>query len=101
MKAVKVQYTVQPDFVDQNKDNIRNVIAELKANPIAGMQYASFTLDDGQTFVHINFARDAATLERLNGVVAFNEFQSALKASAPISPPKVEALNLVAAGFEL
>lgn len=101
MKAVKVQYTVKPEYVESNKANIQKVMTHLKAHPISGMQYASFLLDDGQTFVHINMAEDQETLNKLQEVEAFNEFRSALKASEPISPPTSESLNLVAAGFEL
>lgn len=100
MKAVKVQYTVRPEYVEQNKANIRRVMQELKANPIEGMQYASFVLDDGQTFVHINMAKDEQAMGGLTNLGVFNDFRAALKASKPLSPPKSEALNLVEAGFE-
>jgi len=101
MKAVKVQYTVKPEYVEQNKANIRKVMEVIKANPIVGMQYASFTLDDGQTFVHINMAKDQETMSRLTEVQEFEDFRMALKASEPLSPPKSENLDLVAAGFEI
>lgn len=101
MKAVKVQYTVKPEYVEQNKANIQKVMEALKANPIDGMHYASFTLDDGQTFVHLNLAKDGETMSKLQEVQEFNEFRKALKASGPISPPKQEPLNLVAAGFDI
>ena len=101
MKAVKVQYTVRPEYVDTNKANIAKVMDALKANPIDGMQYASFLLDDGQTFVHINMAEDQETLGKLQDVTEFNEFRTALKASGPVAPPQSENLNLVAAGFDL
>ena len=101
MKAVKVQYTVKPEYVEQNKANIRKVMDELHSNPIEGMQYASFTLDDGQTFVHINMANDQETMDKLQEVEVFNDFRKALKVSGPISPPKSENLDLVGAGFEL
>lgn len=101
MKAVRVQYTVKPEYVDTNKTNIQKVMDHLKTNPIEGMQYASFVLDDGQTFVHINMAKDQATMDKLQEVDVFNDFRMQLKASGPISPPQSENLNLVAAGFEL
>lgn len=101
MKAVKVLYTVKPEFVEINKANIKKVMDVIKANPIKAMQYASFILDDGQTFVHINMAQDQETLNKLSEIEAFKSFQAALKASKPISPPKAENLNLVAAGFKL
>ena len=101
MKAVKVTYTVKPEYVDQNKANIRKVMEAIRTNPIPGMRYASFTLDDGRTFVHINMAKDEETLARLGELKEFEEFRMALVASEPISPPDSENLNLVAAGFDL
>ena len=101
MKAVKVQYTVKPEYVDQNRANIRNVMQALRSKPIPGMRYASFTLDDGQTFVHINMAKDQDTMDKLGELKEFGEFREALKASGPISPPASENLNLVDAGFDV
>ena len=101
MKAVRVQYTVKPEYVETNKANIERVMNTLRSNPIPGMQYASFLLDDGQTFVHINMAQDQETMDKLQQVAEFNEFRAQLKASGPVAPPQSENLNLVAAGFEL
>lgn len=101
MKAVKVQYTVKPEFVEQNKANIRRVMEAIRSQPVPGMHYASFTLDDGQTFVHINMAKDGDTMSKLNDFPEFGEFRKALKESGPLSPPKADDLTLVGAGFEL
>ncbi len=101
MKAVQVQYTVQPEYVEKNKDNIQKVMEALKANPIAGMLYSSYILDDEQTFVHINIAKDSETMSKLNDLPEFKEFRMGLKASNPVSPPKPTNLNSVGAGFEL
>ena len=101
MKAVEVRYTVKPDFVEQNKANIRKVMDELRANPIDGMFYSSHTLEDGVTFVHVNIARNGETLSRIGDVPAFRDFQAALRASEPEAPPEATELNPVAAGFEI
>lgn len=101
MKAVQVRYTVKPEYVEQNKANIRKVMDALRANPIEGMLYSTYTLEDGQTFVHINIARDGETLSKVNNFQEFKEFRTALKASTPISSPNQTELTPVAAGFEL
>lgn len=101
MRAVRVQYTVQPGFAEANKSNIRKVMDAIRANPVPGMQYASFVLADGVTFVHINMAADSDTMDKLNDVKEFQAFQAALKSSNPVSPPNVQSLDLVAAGFDL
>jgi hypothetical protein len=101
MKALTVQYRVRPEFVDANIGNIRKVMEALRADPVEGMQYASFRLDDGETFVHINMAQDTETMGKLNDIAAFKDFQAALKASNPLTPPKVTKLNLIGAAFDI
>ena len=102
MKAVIVQYTVKAEFVEQNKANIQKVMDYLQANPIEGMNYASFTDEKNpNTFRHINICKDEDTLKKISQVVLFKEFQMALKASGPVEAPKATYLNLVAAGYKL
>ncbi len=101
MEAVKVQYTVRPEFVDENTSNIRRVMDALRSNPVEGMKYVSFTLEDGQTFVHINISQSAKAKSALQAMPDFQAFQSALKASKPMSPPNVESMELVGAGFDI
>jgi hypothetical protein len=101
MKAVKVQYTVKPAFIETNKENIRKVMDAIRSNPIDGMLYASFQLDDGQTFVHINMAKDEETMARLNEVAEFNDFRTALKHSEPVTPPHSTNLSFVGSTFDL
>jgi len=102
MKAVKVQYTVKAEYVEENKKNIQKVMDMLKTNPIDGMLYSSYTdSENPNTFIHINIAKDEETLSKLSDIKEFTEFRMALKASEPISPPKQTNLELVAAGFEL
>jgi len=101
MKAVKVQYTVQPDYVEQNKRNIEAVMEALKANPIERMYYSTYQLSNGNTFMHINVAKDQETLSKLGAVPEFTTFRTQLKESEPISPPQSEDLTLVGAGWEM
>lgn len=101
MKAVRVQYTVKPEYIEQNKKNIRAVMDAIKANPIEGMFYSTYQLPDGVSFMHLNFATDGETMNRLNAVEAFTAFRMALKASEPVSPPKSEELEFVGSSIEL
>jgi hypothetical protein len=100
MKAVQVKYTVQESYVEENKDNIRKVMLRLQKDPIPGMLYSSYTLEDGQSFVHINICKDEETMAKLNDVQEFQDFRAGLKASKPISPPNATKLIFVGAGFE-
>lgn len=102
MKAVKVEYTVKPEYMEVNKRNVQKVMDALKANPISGMQYSTYTdKDNPNTFIHINMAKDEETMSKLSEVQEFNDFRMALKASQPISAPKQTTLDFVGAGFEI
>lgn len=101
MKAVKVQYSVQPSFADTNAANIRKVMDALKANPIDGVTYVAFRLNDNQTFVHIVVARDDAAQAKVSDLPEFKAFQATLKASNPVTPPSPEDLDLVGASFDI
>ncbi|MGB5818090.1 MAG: hypothetical protein WBG90_01305 [Saonia sp.] len=102
MKAIKVQYTVKPEYTEENKKNIQRVMDVLKAKPIEGMQYSSFTDEESpNTFIHINMAKDDEIMGKLNGLQEFKDFQQALKASQPLSPPKATKLKMVGFGFDM
>ena len=102
MKAVKVEYTTTPEYVEENKKNIKKVMDLLKANPIEGMQYSSYTDEENPNhFIHINMAKDQEAMSKLNDIPEFKEFQVALKSSGLVSPPKATKLNLVGMGFSL
>jgi hypothetical protein len=85
MKVTRVQYTVQPSFTEQNKQNIEAVMSELRALNLADFKYASYVLEDGKTFMHLvhDNANDGSPLGNLE---SFKQFQSQLKDHFEISP---------------
>lgn len=95
MKAVKVQYTVKPEYVETNKKNIKAVMDQLEKNPIEGMWYKAFLLEDGQSFMHINISDSQEKMDRINDVAEFNNFRKELKESNPVSPPKLEEIEMM------
>jgi quinol monooxygenase YgiN len=101
MKALKVQYTVKPDYADTNKRNIRKVMADLQkiANP--GIKYYAFLLDDGKTFFHFGIYSDQAALDMVNNLPSFQFFRDQLKTSEPDTPPQGDDLSLVDSSFEI
>ncbi|NNE30333.1 MAG: hypothetical protein HKN16_11900 [Saprospiraceae bacterium] len=101
MKAVQVRYKVKPEYAEQNKANIQAVMQSLKENPVPGLYYAAYNLEDGQTFVHVNLAKDEETLKKINDLAAFLNFRKGLKESGPIEPPQATNMEPVAAGWEL
>ena len=101
MNAVKVDYKVRPEFVEQNKTNIRRVMEALRSNPIEGLKCVAFIRDNDQAFVHLNIAKDETALAQFTEMAEYKTFQKALMDSAPLSPPSSEELDLLDAGFEI
>jgi hypothetical protein len=67
-----VRYKVRPEAVAENEELVRAVYAELQQTQPAGMRYATFQLDDGLSFVHVNFS-DGVSLNELASFKAFQE----------------------------
>jgi hypothetical protein len=92
MKRVIVRYKVKPEGVAENEELVRAVYEELHETQPTGMRYATFKLDDGVSFVHINFNDDTENV--LNGLASFNAFQQNIGERCD-EAPKVSALSEV------
>jgi len=83
MKRVMVRYTVKPEAVAENEALVRAVYEELRQTQPEGMRYATFKLDDGVSFVHINFNAGASSL---NDLASFTAFQQDIAARCDVGP---------------
>lgn len=101
MKIIRVTYTVQPTYVEQNKQNIKQVMDDLKKLENPNTKYASYLEEDGITFMHFAQYPDEETSKILTTLPSFSKFRKELKESNPITPPKSMNLSLVGAGFKL
>jgi hypothetical protein len=91
MPQVMVTYKVQPDRVAENEDLVRAVYEELAAGTPDGLQYATFKLPDGVTFVHVaQHDQD----NPLRSVGAFQRFQEGIRDRCD-EPPVVAELEEV------
>ena len=90
MKRVIVRYKVKPVAVAENEELVRAVYEELQQTQPAGMRYATFKLDDGVSFVHINFNDD--TDDVLTGLTSFKAFQQGIGERCD-EAPKVSVLS--------
>jgi len=99
MKIVKVEYQVNPDFVETNKQNILKVMDALKAKNINSFRYSSYYLGEGK-FMHYNLT-NGEDFSELNDLQEFKNFQATLKASQPIIPPKPIDMELVGSNMDL
>lgn len=95
MHAVRVQYTVRPDFVATNEANIRAVMDELASLGDVGVRYTAFRIGDGTTFVHLVVMDGEDKADLVPGLAAFQRFRTALGTGAT-TPPASESWAVVA-----
>jgi hypothetical protein len=98
MHAVRVQYTVRPDFVATNEANIRAVMDELRALGEIGVYYSAFRLGDGLSFLHLVVMDDVNKAGIVPGLAAFKDFRTALREGLQ-SPPSDETWTVVGTSF--
>jgi hypothetical protein len=89
MKRVMVRYKVKPEQVATNEQLVRDVYAALATAQPDGLQYATFKLDDGVSFVHL--AAHGAQ-NPLQQVEAFQRFQQGIRDRCD-EPPVVTELE--------
>jgi hypothetical protein len=100
MKRVMVRYTVKAGRAAENERYIEQVFAELARVAPAGVEYSTFKLDDGVTFVHVyaHEGDDAAGL--LPTLAAFQAFRVGLNERCEV-PPVRTALHEVGSYAEM
>ena len=101
MKIVKVTYTTQAGYAEQNKANIAAVMSELHDLGNPDINYHVCVASDEKTFTHTAFFKSEDGEKVLLGLPVFKHFQEQLKASAPESAPKQELLSLVGSSVDI
>jgi hypothetical protein len=91
MRQVMVRYRVKPEHAAENERLVRAVYDELRDAAPDDVQYATFRLDDGVTFVHVAFGNAGARLPEL---AAFRRFQEGI-ADRCDEPPVAATLSEV------
>jgi hypothetical protein len=69
-----IRYRTKPEHAEENERLIRDVYAELAAENPDGLQYATFRLEDGVSFVHVAVTDDEKN--PLTSSPAFAAFQA-------------------------
>src|SRR5258708_6826096 len=95
MKIVRVIYTIGEAFAEQNKNNIKNVMADLQKMDHPGINYNACLSADDKTFTHTAFFNSDEDQKILNELPSFKHFQEQLKSNGFEVSPKQELLNLV------
>jgi hypothetical protein len=87
MKQTMVRYTVKPDRAEDNEALVREVYAELREKAPEGLQYATFVLGDGVSFVHVaRYDENSDGNLVLTEMAAFKMFQSGLGERTDVAP---------------
>jgi len=95
MINVIVSYTVNPNFVSENKVNIQKFLNDFKNLDQETFEYKVYVKEDGVTFVHYsNYINEAVQHEVLN-VPSFKEFQRLRDESGLNGSHKVEILQSI------
>jgi hypothetical protein len=92
MRRVIVRYKVKPDRVGENEKLVRAVYEELHQARPAGFRYATFRLDDGQTFVHLASQEADDGSNPLTGIAAFGRFSADIGDRCE-EPPQVTEMH--------
>ena len=95
MKIVKVTYTTKAEYSEQNQNNIKNVMNDLKSLNHQGINYNACLSDDNKTFIHTAFFESDENQKILTELPSFLYFQEQLKSSGLEVPPKQELLSIV------
>lgn len=88
MRQVMVRYRVLPERALENEKYVRAVFAELDRRRPAGLEYASFKLQDGVSFVH--FATIEAGTNPLLALEAFQQFTAGIQGRCAEPPVTFE-----------
>jgi hypothetical protein len=94
MKIVTVTYITNPEFAEQNKTNIKNVMTDLQKLQYKGINYNACLSADEKTFIHTAFFKADEDQQLLNELPSFKHFQQQLKAGGLEVAPKQELLTL-------
>ena len=99
MQHVMIRYTVKPECVADNERLVEQVFAELARTAPAGIQYASFKLDDGVTFVHVHSHDFSAGPSPVHSLSAFTAFREGIAERCDVAPVRTPLHEVGSYGF--
>ena len=92
MIKVLVTYKVKPDCIQENEELAKAVYEELRQSNDPDIHYATFKLDDGQTFAHIASFASPEKQAALTDSKSFTAFRENLPDRCEV-PPNPQNLN--------
>lgn len=101
MIIAKVTYTVKPEFVEKNHENINLFMADFKKMNSNDFRYTAYLCADGKTFVHLSHYQNEEIQKQLLDVPSFKSFQKQRDDSGLEISPKIEMMQLVETSFHI
>lgn len=95
MINVIVTYTVKPEFVSENKNNVQKFLNDFKNLDQSKFEYKVFVKEDGVTFVHFSNYENEEVQNMVLNIPSFKEFQRIRDESGLNDSHKVEFLKPV------
>lgn len=99
MISVKVTYTIKPEFVEQNKANIKIFLEDFKKLDPSNFKYDVFLYDNGITFLHISSYKNSAIQNQVLNIPSFKNFQKERDESGLNGSHKFEMLKHIGSSF--
>ncbi len=101
MIIVKVTYTVKPEFVQKNHENIKIFMNDFKNVDGNQFRYNAYLCNDGKTFVHLSHYQNETIQKTLLEVPSFKSFQEQRDASGLEGSPEIVVMEPVAFSHEI
>lgn len=95
MIVVNVSYTVKPEFVQKNQENINAFMADFKKMNKNDFRYQVYLKEDGRTFVHFSHFKDEEIQKKILSVPSFKSFQQERDESGLDGSHKLEVFKVV------
>ncbi len=94
MKRTIIQYTVKPEYAEDNQRYVEKVFEELRRNNPPGLRYATFKQADNRTFMHLVSVEIENANNPLSQSDSFKAFQADLMNRCEV-PPAFTELTVV------
>ncbi len=101
MISVKVSYTVKPEFVDQNRNNISVFLTDFKKLNTLNFLYNVYLQEDGLTFLHVSMYENEEVQNQILNVASFLNFQKERDESGLNASAQIESLQLIGSSLSL
>ncbi|TKC10097.1 hypothetical protein FA048_07770 [Pedobacter polaris] len=101
MISVKVSYTVKPEYVQQNKQNINNFLSDFKKQKTLNFLYNVYLQEDKVTFIHISMYENEEVQNQILNIPSFIQFQKERDKSGLNDSHKIEYIEFIGSSLNL